>query len=153
MPVTIKRTNNADKDFNMLVSLLDMDLLERYKEKQAEYDKYNKIESLDTVVVAYGDGKPIGCGCFKKFSDDTAEVKRMYVQPEYRKKGIGAMILQELEKWAAEKGYKYAVLETAQKQPEAIHLYHKSGYTVIDNYGQYTDMPMSICLKKSLKPD
>jgi GNAT superfamily N-acetyltransferase len=153
MTVAIKRTNNADKDFNMLVSLLDMDLLERYKEKQAEYDKYNKIESLDTVIVAYDGNKPVGCGCFKKFSDDTIEIKRMYVHPDHRKKGVGAMILKELEKWGAENGYKYAVLETAGKQPEAIHLYHKSGYTVIDNYGQYTNMPMSICLKKSLKPD
>lgn len=153
MPVIIKRTNNADKDFNMLVSLLDMDLLERYKEKQAEYDKYNKIESLDTVVVAYDGNKPVGCGCFKVFSNDTIEIKRMYVHPDHRKKGIGAMIIVELEKWAIEKGFKYAVLETAGKQPEAIHLYHKSGYTVIDNYGQYVNMPMSICLKKSLKPD
>lgn len=153
MTVTIKRTDNSDKDFNMLVSLLDMDLLERYKEKQAEYDKYNKIENLDTVVVAYDGNKPVGCGCFKQFANDTVEIKRMYVQPEYRQKGIGAMILRELEKWAREKGFNYAVLETAQKQPEAIHLYHKSGYTVIDNYGQYVNMPLSICLKKSLKPD
>jgi GNAT superfamily N-acetyltransferase len=153
MSVTIKRTDNTDKDFKMLVSLLDMDLLERYKEKQAEYDKYNKIENLTTVVIAYVNDKPVGCGCFKKFTDDTVEVKRMYVQPEHRKAGIGAAILQELEKWAKEQNFKYAVLETAQKQPEAIHLYHKSGYAVIDNYGQYSHMPMSICLKKSLMPE
>jgi len=77
----------------------------------------------------------------------------MYVHPDHRKKGIGAMIMVELEKWAIEKGFHFAVLETAGKQPEAIHLYHKSGYTVIDNYGQYVNMPMSICLKKSLKPE
>ena len=65
--INIKRTNSDDPDFHRLVRKLDKDLLERYGELQVFYNQYNKIENLETVVVAYEGEKPVGCGCFKRF--------------------------------------------------------------------------------------
>jgi enoyl-CoA hydratase/carnithine racemase len=64
---TLQRTDSRNQDFRYLVRQLDLELKERYGALQNEYDKYNKIESLETVVIAIADGKAIGCGCFKQF--------------------------------------------------------------------------------------
>jgi GNAT superfamily N-acetyltransferase len=74
----------------------------------------------------------------------------MYVKPEYRGQGIAAAILDALEKWASELNISIAVLETGIKQNEAMHLYRKSGYIVIENYGPYKNMPESVCMQKRL---
>ena len=147
---TIHRTDSHNRDFRTLIRQLDLDLKERYGALQNDYDKYNKIESLETVVIAVADGKAIGCGCFKEFDGHSVEVKRMFVAPEARGKGVGARILAELETWAAERGYKRAVLETGKNQPEAITLYRKSGYAVVENYGQYAGFEMSVCFAKEI---
>lgn len=149
--INIKRTNSEDKDFHELVRLLDKDLLDRYGALQDYYSRFNSIQNLPTVVIAYYQGQPVGCGCFKQFDKTSVEVKRMYVTSEQRGKGIGAAILHELEKWAAELKVGTMVLETGNNQPEAIHLYGKMGYAVIPNYGQYSGMDTSICMKKELK--
>jgi GNAT superfamily N-acetyltransferase len=148
--ITIKRTNSEDKDFNELVKLLDQDLLERYGALQDFYNRFNSIQNLPTVVVAYFYGLPVGCGCFKHFDGGAVEIKRMYVSKEQRGKGIGAAILAELEKWAAELKVTTMVLETGNNQPEAVYLYEKMGYSLIPNYGQYSGMETSICMKKEL---
>lgn len=148
--VTIKRTDSNDKEFHSLVEKLDKDLHDRYGALQTFYNRFNAIENLPTVVMAYDDERPVGCGCFKKFVDGTVEIKRMYVSNEQRGKGIGAAMLTELEKWAAELKVRSMVLETGNNQPEAVHLYRKLGYVIIPNYGQYSGMETSICMTKEL---
>ena len=74
----------------------------------------------------------------------------MYVKPQHRGQKIAASILRELEKWAGELNNITAVLETGTLQEEAIHLYRKSGYLVIENYGPYENMPQSICMQKEI---
>ena len=148
--ITFKRTTSDNEDFRMLIKELDEDLWSRYEERQAFYDQYNKIENNQNVIVAYHGNAGVGCGCFKKFDDLSVEVKRMYVKPEYRGQGIAAGILDALEKWASELNILVAVLETGIKQNEAMHLYRKSGYIVIENYGPYKNMPESVCMQKRL---
>ena len=150
--MTIKRTNSNDKDFPGLIRELDKDLRSRYGAEQDEFDKFNKIESLETVIIAYDENEAVGCGCFKKFDTDSVEVKRMFVAPGHQGKGVGASILNELEKWAAETGHRSMVLETGTRQPEAIQLYKKSGYQVIPNFSPYIGNMLSICMKKELNP-
>ena len=101
-------------------------------------------------MICYKDGVAAGCGAFKYFDDGIVEIKRMYVRPEYRRQHIAATVLTELEQWAAELNYAGCVLETGKKQPEAIALYQKSGYTVIPNYGQYENVLTSVCMQKKL---
>jgi GNAT superfamily N-acetyltransferase len=148
----LKRTNSNDKDFHLLVEKLNKYLRHLYGALQDFYSQFNKTDNIPNVVVAYWNDEPAGCGCFKKFDDSSVEVKRMFVAEEYRGKGIGTAILNELERWAAESGNKTVVLEMGNRQPEASVLYKKQGYQVIPNYGQYIGMEeTSICMKKELK--
>ena len=148
--IGFQRTTSDNYDFSILIANLDAELLDRYPETQSKYAPHNKIENNNTVVVAYSGVNPVGCGCFKKYSEDTVEIKRMYVLPGYRGKQIALHILQELESWAKEHGFTRAILETGIRQPEAIGLYKKAGYSTIENYGPYVEMPLSICMQKLL---
>ena len=150
--ILIKRTNSNDKDLPGLIRELDKDLQSRYGAEQEHFDQFNKIENLETVIIAYRNNEPVGCGCFKKFDIDSVEVKRMFVASTHQRKGIGAAIVKELEKWAAEIGYRSMVLETGTRQLEAIHLYKKLGYQIIPNFSPYIGNELSICMKKELKP-
>jgi len=144
------RTDSSDTDFQELVKLLDAELRIRDGEENAFYAQFNKIDALNHALVAYVNNKPVGCGAFKPFTDSSVEIKRMFVHSDYRGQGIAQQVLTELEKWAAELGNKNCVLETGQKQPEAIKLYLKSGYVRIPNYGQYANVENSVCMQKLL---
>jgi putative acetyltransferase len=148
--ITFNRTGSNDPDFMALTGELDRELLQQYQEQQAMYAPHNKMNNLQTVIVAYSDGVPAGCGCFKKAGEAVTELKRMFVRNAYRGLGIGASILKELELWAKESGYNYMILETGIKQKEAIGLYQKNGYRLIENYGPYAGLEDSICMKKSI---
>jgi putative acetyltransferase len=148
--LTIKRTNGSDPEFQLLISHLDNELWNELKEDQATYDQFNKVQDIQTVVVIFIDGQPAACGCFKKYDVNTIEVKRMFVEKKYRGKGISKLILDELENWAMESGFQYAVLETSIHFKAARNLYTNSGYTIIENYGQYKGLEESVCMKKTL---
>ncbi|HEX5024846.1 MAG TPA: GNAT family N-acetyltransferase, partial [Agriterribacter sp.] len=130
--------------------LLDEDLAIRDGDEHAFYTPFNTIQSIRHAVVCYHDHTPVGCGAFKPYDESRAEVKRMFVLPQYRGKGIGAAILHALEVWAAELNYSACILETGKKQPEAIRMYQREGYTIIENYGQYQNVHNSVCMTKSL---
>ena len=144
------KTNSDSSDFRSLVVQLDADLQARYGEQQSFFSQFNKLDHIHHVIVAYENNQPIGCGAFKEYELGVAEIKRMYVKPELRGKGIAAEILSNLEQWAKDEGFKTCILETAIKQPEAIRLYEKSGYTRFPNYGQYIGVEISLCMQKQL---
>jgi len=148
--MTIIRTNSENTDFIGLVKLLDADLAIRDGKDHSFYAQYNKIDKIKHVVVAYENDKAIACGAIKEFAPELMEVKRMYTLPENRGKGIAQKLLTELERWAKELSYAKCILETGKKQPEAIQLYKKSGYTIIPNYGQYAGIENSVCFEKEL---
>ncbi len=145
------RTTSDNADFRNLITALDEDLYQRNGEAQLQYRQYNQVDLINHVVLIYIEGKPVGCGCYKRFDDQTVEMKRMFVLPEMRGKQLAAQMLQELEKWAIEEGNTGAVLETGHRQVEAIRLYTMAGYSLIENYGQYVGMKESICYRKKLK--
>ncbi|WP_155314880.1 GNAT family N-acetyltransferase [Desulfosarcina alkanivorans] len=118
--------------------------------KQAEYDQHNKIEKNETVLICYINDTPVSSGCFKKVDEDTIEIKRMYVDPSHRRKGISSKLLSELESWAKELNFAISLLETGKGQPEAIGLYTKAGYKITENYGSYIGIENSICMKKGM---
>src|ERR1700741_4164700 len=120
--IDLKRTNSKDADFRRLIAELDANLREIYDELMDVYDEHNIIEDLDTVVIARLDGEPVGCGCFKHFNEDAAEIKRMYVRKSCRGQGISGLILAELEAWAKEKGFIVTILETGERNIEALGL-------------------------------
>ncbi|MHB8209193.1 GNAT family N-acetyltransferase [Mucilaginibacter sp.] len=148
--IVLKRTSNTETDFKNLISELNKYLSIVNGEQDAFYAPNNVLDPLDTAVIAYYNGKPIGCGCFKKFDKQSVEIKRMYVEPELRGRGIASAVLNELEKWAKENGFKHTVLETGLKLDDANALYRKQGYEIIENYGKYAGVKSSVCMKKAL---
>lgn len=148
--MTSTRTNSENVDFQKLVVLLDEVLRSRDGEDHTFYAQHNTLDKINHVVVFYLEDVAIGCGAFKEFDSDTVEIKRMFVHPDFRKKGIAGAVLKELEIWAREVNYTNCVLETGKNNPEAIALYQKNGYELIPNYGQYENIETSVCLKKSI---
>jgi putative acetyltransferase len=130
------RTNSDNADFRELVALLDADLVIRDGAEHAFYAQFNKVDAIRHVVVAYENETAVGCGAFKDYEKETAEIKRMFVREDFRGQGIAKLILTELETWAWELAFSECLLETGLKQPEAIALYRKNGYEIIPNYGQ-----------------
>ena len=120
------------------------------EENRAEYIQYNKLDDIHDVVIAYNNDIPVGSASFKKYDDENAEVKRVFVKKEYRGQGISNELMKMLEQRAREKGFKYFILESGEPLVSAMALYRKIGYKVIPNYGQYVDMEESICMKKKL---
>lgn len=148
--IEIIRTNSDHQDFISLVRDLDVELAIRDGADHAFYAQYNKIDQIKHVVLAYENKKPVGCGAIKAYDANTMEMKRMFTLLESRGKGIAMKIMTGLELWATELGYEKCILETGIKQPEAISLYKKCGYVIIENYGQYAGVANSICFEKKL---
>lgn len=144
------RTNSKNRDFIQLVASLDNLLAEMDGREHDFYNQYNKIDTIQHVVLAYHDDLPVACGAIKEFDRETMEVKRMFTLEGFRGKGCASMILAELEDWAQELGYSKCILETGKRLPDAVRLYQKKAYELIPNYGQYVHMENSICFEKKL---
>lgn len=144
------RTNSDDPDFRKLVEELDAELRIRDGDEHSFYAQYNKIDMIRHVILAYEDITPVGCGAIKEYTNDTMEVKRMFVPLGKRGEGIATMILKELEAWALELKFTKCILETGVKQTEAVRLYEKNYYKRIPNFGQYENVENSICFEKKL---
>jgi GNAT superfamily N-acetyltransferase len=103
------------------------------------------------IVVAWEDEKAVGCGAVRLLDSETAELKRMYIVPEYRRKGIAGAILRFLENHAHGLGADRIVLETVIDPPAAVALYRAAGYREIPNFGPYVESDISFCLGKVLE--
>lgn len=143
------RTNSENQDFKQLVKMLDEYLAYVDGDDHAFYDQFNKIDALQHCIVLFEEENPVGCGAIKGYDGETAEIKRMFVIPEFRGKGYASAILNELEQWAKELQFKKVILETGTGQKEAIKLYRKT-YEQIENYGQYKGVDTSVCFSKEL---
>lgn len=148
--IRLVRTHSDNNDFINLVRYLDAYLKITDGDDHSFYNQYNGIESLKNVVVAYINKKAVGCGAFKKYDENSLEIKRMFTITEARGKGVASQILQELENWSKELGFKSCILETGKRQIEAVQFYKKNDYTIIPNYGPYKNMDNSVCFKKVL---
>lgn len=102
-------------------------------------------------IIARDGGVAVGCAALCPMTDDIAEVKRMYVQPAMRRKGVARELLGALENSARDAGFNELWLETGRPQVAAIRLYEQHGYTPIVPYGRYKDDPISLCYAKRLR--
>jgi GNAT superfamily N-acetyltransferase len=107
--------------------------------------------------LGYVDGVPVAMGGWRRRLDvpafgreASAEVKRMFVVPQARRRGHARAVLHHLEATAREAGAEMMVLETGTMQPEAIALYEAEGYRRIDDFGYYSWSPLSRCFGKPL---
>jgi GNAT superfamily N-acetyltransferase len=147
----IKEVTPVDRDLHALIEKLDEDLLRRYPAQGIFGVDFSdpKVKEM-TFCVAFMDGKPAGCGGLRPLGDGVAELKRMYVEPEYRGRGVASVIVKYIEGKAVERGFVLMKLETGPKQPEAIGLYSKHGYKHIEAYGEYAGCVHSFCMEKEL---
>lgn len=149
--IQILRTDSSHPDFQSLVRKLDAYLAKIDGEETVFYSQYNKINALKHAVVVFENDTPLACGAIKEMNQDSMEVKRMFTSESSRGKGLAKAVLSELENWAKELGYRSCVLETGKRMPDAIALYHKCGYQITPNYGQYIGIDNSVCFKKELR--
>ncbi len=146
-------TNGTDERFNNLCKELDQLLEDRMgEEKQNKCGCSNNICGKTNVALLLEDGRPIACGAIRRYSKRCAEIKRVYVKSEFRKKGYGKLIVSILEKIARRENYHFTLLEIGDKLYEAHSMYKNMGYKVIPNYAEYRCMKDSICMKKNIVP-
>lgn len=148
--LSITRCTGQDEPFRALITALDEELNERYGAQMEFFGQYNHSSDVTTALVAWIDGERAGCGCFKPYSDNTVEMKRIFVPKRFRGRGIARAVMAELEAWARELGYAVAILETGILQPEAIRLYEAAGYERIPNYPPYENVAESVSYRKML---
>lgn len=139
----------ASETAHLLIGELHADLETKYGKGNIENFHNENDSMLVFLVIVDSFNNPLACGAIKHFSNGTIEIKRMFVLPEQRGKGLSKKILIELEKTAIKLGYRRAVLETGLKQPEAISLYRATGYTQLKCYGKFAEDPESICFQKA----
>ncbi len=149
--VTIKLERSDSSEALRLIQELTAELVAKYgDEDTGDFDPYKTNIERSCFVIAWLNNEAIGCGALRPLDGNTGEVKRMYVVPLMRGKGVSRKILNELESAAKKFGYNKLWLETGVLQPEAIGLYEKDGYMRIKNYGIYINNPLSICFEKKL---
>lgn len=142
-----------------LMAQLSRDLAERYPEEPdggaANFVAAQAGTPRSVFLLAWFGSDAVGCGALRPFAatPGTAEIKRMFVLPSARGKGIGREILRELEKHARGFGYTRLCLETGVRQPEAVALYEKEGFLPIPRYPPYADNPRSRCFAKAIGRD
>jgi len=136
-----------------LIRALNAELSQRYPEEGANHFRLDAEEiapGSGALFVAYIDDQAIGCGAVRAIEYGAAEIKRMYVSPEMRGRGVGKTILAALEKEALSLGATRLVLETGSRQPEALALYQRAGFNLIPAFGEYVGCVLSVCLEKRL---
>ena len=141
-----------------LIAALDAELSGRYPEPGATHFRLDPSEvapGAGVFVVARWRGRPVGCGALRSLAElgpRVGELKRMYVTPDARGRGVGRALLERLEGEARALGLERLVLETGTRQEEALALYRRAGYAPIPPYGEYAASPAtSVCLTKMLR--
>jgi putative acetyltransferase len=149
--VVVQRGDPALPEVYKLIEQLDHYLTHLYR---AESNHLLSLESLQqpnvTFITISIDNVIVACGALVKQDEDYAEIKRMFVLPEFRGLKIGRRLLDELESCARASGLKLIRLETGISQPEALGLYEKAGYQYCDPFGNYIEDPLSIFMEKKL---
>ena len=148
--IKIIRTNAWHPGFVSLVRELDAFLAVTDGDEHEFYDQFNKLDSIDHVILLFSGKEAVACGALKKYDEQRAEIKRMFTKKPHRGKHLAGKVLKALEDWALEMGYTYCILETGIRQTAAIALYERCGYRYIPCYGQYKDMDNSRCFEKVL---
>ncbi len=153
MNITVAAEPFDSTDAQRLIAALDAHLSSRYSAEQRFGPNLRPQQiapGLGTFVIARAEGRAVGCGALRRLDEMSAEVKRMYVEPELRGRGIAKLILDHLEATALDMGIHRLVLETGIYQAEAIGLYRRMGFDPVPCWGEYADAQTSVCFEKSI---
>lgn len=128
----------------------ELDALYRPEDNHFSLDEADVAEGSGVFLVATLDGRAVGCGAVRLIGGSRAEVKRMYVRPSARGRGVGRALLTRLESEASRLGASALVLEMGDDQPAAAALYRRAGFSRVPCWGEYLATPASICLGKQI---
>lgn len=152
--VEIRRTTLASSDAARLIAALNAELTMTFPEPGATHFSLSDAQLVPgegAFLIAYLDDEAVGCGAVRRLDQTTAEIKRMYVNPSARGRGIGRALVEALECEARLIGVTRIVLETGTRLASAIKLYEAMGYARIPLFGEYLSSPnTSLCFGKSL---
>jgi GNAT superfamily N-acetyltransferase len=139
--VRVEPASWDDVDVQRLAADQQAEVRARYDGK-GEPGTQPSASDISVVLVARDDdANALGCGALRVLGDGVAEVKRMYVAPAARGRGVAKAVLAGLEAAARERGWTTLRLETGPRQPEAMGLYSQAGYRPIEAFGAYVDAP------------
>ncbi|MEU9040867.1 MULTISPECIES: GNAT family N-acetyltransferase [unclassified Kitasatospora] len=157
--VDFRITGFAHADAQALSAEVQQEYVRRYGDPDfTEMHAEDFDAPAGLFLIAYLDGRPVACGGWRAkeaggpdaLREGDAELKRMFVVPDARGRGLARALLRRLEQTAVEAGRTRFILETGTQQPEAIALYKSEGYTAVRKFGYYKDHPLAVCLGKEL---
>ena len=141
----------ADALAQELVGRVQQEYVQRYGGPDGAVVSPEEFEPPQGLfLVAEVDGVPAGCGAWRSLGAGRAEVKRVYVEPGFRRRGLAQVIVDAIEADATRAGVRSLVLNTGPEQPEALSLYATLGYVPAAPFGIYADEPRAVFLGKDL---
>lgn len=152
--LTLERVDPRSDEARGLITALDAALARVYPPEvifglhEDDFDEARLV-----FFVARRGGVAVACGALRSLDDETGEVKRMFVVPEERGRGISRLVLSRVEAEARARGHRRLRLETGDRQAEAVGLYRTSGFAPIEPWGEYMGNPYSVCFEKALAAD
>ena len=153
MQISFRWTDGNDRDFRCFYRKTE----EYYNQlvggpaNREAFVPYNSSVNITGVLIAYDGSVAVGCAGLKRYSANNAEVKRVWVEPEYRKHHIALEMMRLLEKRAKENQFNRLILQTRESMTGAVLLYEKLGYCRIQNYPPYGSMDDAVCFAKDIK--
>ena len=150
--ITYTWTSVTNSDFQMFYQITEdyYSSLVGGVSKRKGFVPYNASAQIPDVLIAYDDGKAVGCAGLKRYDDKSTEIKRVWVQPEYRRQHIADKMMQLVEQKAKEQGFARVILQTRPQMTEAVGIYTKRGYKLIENYPPYDKLVGAVCYAKEL---
>jgi GNAT superfamily N-acetyltransferase len=154
----IERLPITHPDAELLIEAVQQEYVERYGGRDnTPMDAAELAPPTGAFFVGYDDRDPVMIGAWR-FRDDVsrldstraAEVKRMYVAPSARRRGLARIMLEHLETTARAAGADVMIMETGTAQPEAMALYVAAGYERIEPFGHYAWSPRNRCYARAL---
>jgi GNAT superfamily N-acetyltransferase len=152
--ITVARAELSADASRDLIGALNAELSAIYPEAGATHFRLDGEEvtgGRGAFLIVYQEGTPVGCGALRLLDPQTGELKRMYIAPAVRGKGLGRRLVAALEAEARALGVRRLVLETGVRQAAALALYRATGFQPIPFFGEYCLSPeTSVCLGKEL---
>lgn len=136
------------EDFRALAEELDAYYFSLVGDVQNRYADVNRPENMQALAVVYLEGIPIACGAWKRVDEKTAEIKRIYVRPQHRRRHVASRLIPALENHAVGDGIRQFILETARTTDASHQLYLALGYRIIDYYGSPAGAENCLCFFK-----
>lgn len=148
----ILRTDGRHPDFIELCRQLDQNLDEIVGGaiNREKFVPFNQLDDIPDAVLIYTDDMPVAGGGLRRINASTAEIKRIFVAPQFRGRGLSKILMRELEERALRLRYDRLILETGYLLEASVGLYTSVGFTQIENYGPYVGMDESLCMGKEI---